>query len=47
MEELDLAHGAHAHQGDRDFSEPFMVEADSDIDGALVIAVRFAAGSLR
>jgi hypothetical protein len=25
MEELDLAHGAHAHKGDRDFSEPFMV----------------------
>jgi hypothetical protein len=39
MEELDLADGAHADQGDRDFSEPFMVEADSDIDGALVIAV--------
>ena len=40
MKELDLAYGAHAHKGDRDFSEPFMVEADSDVNGALVIAVR-------
>src|SRR5262249_61187919 len=40
MEELDLAHRAHAHKGDRDFSEPFMVEANGDIDGALVIAIR-------
>ena len=38
MEELDLAHGVHAHKGDGDFGEPFVVEADSDIDGALVIA---------